>query len=245
MNTQLTPFHLDSSQERKKLPDWICPEALLQCGNTHGHTLYSFIVDYSQHRYFSIDSLGWDLPSCLDFLDKRAPLYDAIPETERDRIKEHVCFIHSFINNNISIPDRKGIAIFGDFDLCWMGMDMRVTQRFIPLEIDHQGNVRVGHISVFPSANTPFGELVVSQGNRMWTLNRSESSFIERPTPSISESEKEMLLLARIGFPLKTIAELQKTSLNTLKKQRDRLFRKLGTNCLQGALTIMDNYGLW
>lgn len=245
MNTQLIPFHLDSSHEGQKLPDWIYPEALLQCGNTHGYALYSYIADFTQCLYFPLDSRRWNLPSHLDFFDKRAPVYDAISDTERNRIKEHACMIHSFINNNISIPSRKDVSIFEDFNLCWMGMDLKVTQRFIPLDFDYQGNVRVGYFSVFPSFNTSFAELVVFQGDNMWTLNHSNSSFIERPIPSISESEKNLLLLARIGFPLKAISELQETSLNTLKKRRDRLFRKLGANCLQEALTIMDNYGLW
>lgn len=247
MSTKLITFYLDRDYKYKEqeLPDWISSEALLKCGNTHGHVLCSFVVDFSHHRYFFLSSCHEELSSCLNFYEGIAPFYDTISYAECNRIKAHVGLLRSFFSGTFSIPDMKDIIVFGEFYMHWMGESLKVTQRFVPLDIDLQGIVKIGVISILPSANTSLGELVIIRDDRMWVFSHSTSSFIEKSIVNVSESEKRMMMLSRMGFPMKVISEKLNISLNTLKKQRNRLFRKLGANCLQGALTIMDNYSLW
>lgn len=245
MDNKLTDFYLVTNHEEAEFPDWVPIKVFQQCSQTQGHALCAFIVDFTQHLYFPLSSHHHTFSPSLKFYKERIPLYDSISDIERRHIKEHARLIRSFISDNIPVLDRLDIVIFEDFHMRWMGEDMNVTQKFVPLDIDRQGNVKTGIFTIFPSACSSLGKLIVLRSDWMWTFDHNTCSFIRNPRICISKSGKKMMMLSRTGVPLKTIAEQFGISINTLKKLRDRLFRKLRVNCLQGAITAMDNYGLW
>lgn len=55
----------------------------------------------------------------------------------------------------------------------------------------------------------------------------------------------KMVVLSRKGFTVESIAERLSISVDSVKTLRKRVYKKLGADGLQKALSIMDNYSLW
>lgn len=175
----------------------------------------------------------------------KEPLYDAIPFEDRSRIMNQAQAINSVISDVIPPANRKGMAIFNVFHLRLMDKRILVTQKFVPLAVDVNGNVEVGAFFFMPSNKDYKGLTTIVQGNRLWTFNCRTFSLIEYVIPLLSTSEKIMMSLSRSGLSVKEIADILYLSEGSVKKQRDRLFKKLGVASLSEALALMDNLGLW
>lgn len=206
--------------------------------------LYAFIVDFENQQVFpcatSYSSFSKD--ASRNGVD---PVWDSIPDEERDRLGQRIAAIHSFIVNEIPLSDRHDIIVLEDFHVRLMGIRILVTQKFIPIEIDDQGNLKAGLFIITPSANRSYGHLVLFHDNRMWEYDHRRQSLKEKERIIISDCEMKMMLLSRQGYTVDTIAETLHLSTDTIKALRKRVYKKLRVDNLQRALALMDNYSLW
>lgn len=206
--------------------------------------LCAFIVDFANKRIFSCaDEINNGCGKTWD--DWNHVVSDSIPVAEREKMCERIASVQSFVVNEIPIASRHKVTVYEDFHISMMGMSMLVTQKFIPVDIDARGNVTVGMFVIMPSANNSFGNMSLFHDGRVWTFNKRTQSFIERKMKAISDSEMKMMVLSRKGFTVESIAERLSISVDSVKTLRKRVYKKLGADGLQKALSIMDNYSLW
>lgn len=206
--------------------------------------LCAFIVDFESQQTFpyatSYNSLSEDASH-----NGIGPIWDSIPGEEQDKLGERIAAVHSFVVNKIPLSDRKNFVVLEDFHVRLMGIRILVTQKFIPIEIDDQGNVKAGLFIFTPSANRSYGNLILFHDNRMWEYDHHSQSLKEKGIISISDCEMKMMLLSRQGYTVDVIAETLNLSINTIKALRKRVYKKLRVDNLQRALDMMDIYSLW
>lgn len=229
----------------KELPEWIPAEKLWRYFSSFGISICSFVVNFERQEYHILMANELWFPQQLVFHKMKVTVWESCPTEERRVMANRVERLQTFIAHRVPASARTSVSIVEDYHICWGGMDLLVTQKIFPLEMDEEGHVKVGLFMMRPSANGAFGEMTILWGDRMWKYDSNRRSFVERKKPTMTVSEMKMMQLSIFGNPVKIIADKLNQSENTTKKLRDRMYKKMLVNNLLEAFAKMNLYSLW
>lgn len=233
-----------NGHEELGVPGWVPIGKLWRVFSSLGFPMCSFVVNFASKEYYVFDAGAQLFPDSLVFEDEYTVLWKTTPADERHIMVNHAKALRSFVASQVPVTDRERMSVIERFHVCWNGIKTMMVRKCFPLDIDDDGNTRIGFFLMVPCPDECLGELTVSYGDSMWEYDESSDSFKEQKRMILSVREMQMLLLSVSGAPIKNIAELMDVTEGTVKCYRNRAFRKSDAKSVLEAIVNLFLYTL-
>ena len=206
-----------------------------------------FIIDFDSHEllYRSDKLIYVDEATSKD--KKREcvnPYWSLISE-------ETLEFLISIRNNYLLIDNeliREDYATHIstiDYPIFIRNKEFYINQKFTPLYLREDGITKIGLFTISNSNRNRFESMIITSSGRRWKYDCEKKEYQEFDLGvTLSLVEKAILQRAQKGLTSEEIAKSLYISINTVKTHRMRIFKKLGVESINEALTIVGNYQL-
>ncbi len=120
-----------------------------------------------------------------------------------------------------------------------------IHQKFTPLYLRPDGITSIGLFSFSNSSKQKTDSMILTPSGKRFRFDFDTKSYAEFDLGLVlSFVEKAVMQRAKKGMTIEDIAKDLCISVNTIKTHRLRIFKKLGVNSINEALTIISNYQL-
>lgn len=209
--------------------------------------------DLNQYHYIyvldlSSDELVYDSPKVL-WGESRASgfryLVDHVADGERMHYAEMQRAFRQALNTLPASRMHTASAVFTSHVFLG-GMPMLVSFRLAPVVPPAGERVRLLAVTLSPAVDKQLGDFIFqsSEGRMKYSFAEHRWQQMADKPCRLSPEERRMLLLAARGFTLQEISHRMYRSIDTVKKYRSTLFRKLGVDNITEALYFALEHNL-
>jgi DNA-binding CsgD family transcriptional regulator len=120
-----------------------------------------------------------------------------------------------------------------------------INHKLTPLALDNNGNMWLALCIVSPSPNNRPGNITIKTAadKKIYNYNLTTGDWEENTIVSLSNREKEILMLSIQGLTVEKIAKELYLSENTIKFHKSNLFKKLNADNISEAIFAALNCG--
>lgn len=162
--------------------------------------------------------------------------YQIMLETRHAYLQLFACF---------SLEQKLNHTYIIDFRIWINNRPYFISQKLTPLKLTEQGELLLGLFNVTTCPNKKCEHIVVFGDSFRYVYDFNQKAFTHfEGNLGLTIIEKAILLRAAKGLTTETIAEELCKSVNTIKTQKQKLFKKLHVNNINEAITFVNNYGL-
>jgi DNA-binding CsgD family transcriptional regulator len=168
-----------------------------------------------------------------------------VPEEEIDMLVEVNRAGFEFCTG-MSPEDRTGYVTSCNFHLVDEGRKMLVNHKLTPLMLNGDGDLwlAVCVVSLSPHREAGHVEMRKTGTSCCWTYSLARHSWEQMDSPSLSDREKDILLLSARGYTMNEIAGRMCISPDTVKFHKRRFFERLNVSNITEALGIASHCGM-
>lgn len=202
-----------------------------------------YIIDYftKKFEYATENSLFLCGYSAQEFMELGYEFYlKNTPEDELELLLK-INKVGFDFYEKIPFEERKRYSISYDFHIVnQFGKKILVNHQYTPLFLTKEGKIWKA-ICVFSlSNNTCSGNIIIhkEQANRVWKYNMNSQKWIEEEKVSLTDREKEILILSAQGYSIQEISEKLHIAPDTIKFHRKKLFEKIGVTNISEAINF-------
>lgn len=147
----------------------------------------------------------------------------------------------------IPVKDRLDYMISYDFHLIQMNKGLLlINHKLTPLLLDKDANIWLALCVVSPSSTDKAGNINIRKRgeNKFYHYDLESKTWQEQTAVSLSEREKEILILSGQGLTMDDIAKNLFLSIDTIKFHKKYLFKKLKVKNISEAILSATNYNI-
>ena len=146
--------------------------------------------------------------------------------------------------NNLPIEERTYYSLSLDFHIKYGDKNRLINHTSTPINLTNDGDLGLELCIISLSGRDKSGDIVMKKINDLFFYQYSMKNHCWNRFPeiSLSDGEREVLILSSQGLPMKVIAELLDKSLDTIKTYKRHLFYKMRVNSIAAALTYAQNH---
>jgi len=121
-----------------------------------------------------------------------------------------------------------------------------VNHKLTPLRLTGEGKIWLAACAVTPSTHTDPGHVIMYKTGEpvYWKYNLEQHCWEDKQTITLTEREREILLLTAQGYTMDEIAKKLCLETTTIKQHKGNLFEKLQAHNMMEALLFAENYKL-
>lgn len=142
---------------------------------------------------------------------------------------------------DIPIEERLGYKVSYNIHFYNSKLRTKVLYNYqtSPINLDKDGNVWLNLCVIsLPCDRKPFRAIITKRGRpERWYFNRANKTFVKREAIPLTDNELWMIRLSAQGKSMKEISNEINKSVNTIKKYRKELFRKLDVSNMIEAIS--------
>lgn len=144
------------------------------------------------------------------------------------------------------IKERNICTISYDFHIINGKKQILINQKVTPLMLTKDGRIWLALCIVSLSSHNTAGHIELrKQGmTRYWQYSLENHHWIEDKGITLSEKEKDILLLSAQGFTMNEMANKLCIAIDTIKFYKRKLFEKLEVKNITEAIAFVTNYKL-
>lgn len=225
-------------------------ELLIRMFDAISRTTYQsiYIIDYFKKNFLYVSSnplfLCGHTPQKIKELGYMFYI-NHVPEKEQNMLTEINKSGFNFFEK-IPIEDRNNYTISYDFHIVTGKRQILVNHKLTPLVLTKDGRMWLAVCVVsLSSHNTPGHiELRKSGTIQYWEYSLEKHRWVENNGITLSEKEKDILLLSAQGYTMNEISQKLFLAVDTIKFYKKKLFEKLGVKNITEALSLATNYKL-
>ena len=153
---------------------------------------------------------------------------------------------YSFLFNEIPFTERFDYTISYDFHII-RGKKLRlVNHNLTPMVLTKDGRIWLALCTISMSARNAPGYIIMkkSGSKSYYEYSLDKHKWIKKEGITLSETERDVLVLSAQGYTMNDIADKLCKSVDTIKACKRALFSKLGVRNIAEALSYATNYKL-
>ena len=170
---------------------------------------------------------------------------DYVPEKEQQMLLE-IKKKGFELFNEIPFVERLDYTISYDFHIIH-GRKLRlVNHHLTPMVLTKDGRIWLALCTISMSARSAPGHIIMkkSGSKSYYEYSLDEHKWLKKDGITLSEIEREVLILSAQGYTMNDIADKLCKSVDTIKAYKKVLFSKLGVKNIVEALSYATNYKL-
>lgn len=168
-----------------------------------------------------------------------------VPEDEQSMLSEinQAGFIFF---SKLPIEERLDYTIYYNFNLLNNKKKKLINHKLTPIILDKEGKIWLAACVVSLSHIEGQGHIIIRKKGKVnyWEYNLKSHIWKEKEGISLTEKEKDILLLSAQGYTMKEIADILCVALDTVKFYKRKLFDKMGVKNITEALSFATNFKL-
>lgn len=225
-------------------------ELLIKMFDAISRTTYQsiYIIDYYKKNFLYVSSnplfLCGHTPEKIKELGYMFYI-NHVPDKDQNMLTEINKSGFNFFEK-IPIEERSQYTISYDFHIVTGKKEMLVNHKLTPLLLTKDGRIWLATCVVSLSSHNMPGhiELRKSGMTQYWEYSLERHKWIENKGITLSEKEKDILLLSAQGYTMNEISDKLCLAIDTIKFYKRKLFEKLGVKNITEALSLATNYKL-
>lgn len=207
-----------------------------------------YVLDFFQHRFLFVSEnrlflCGLTSDQVMDLGQTFYSRY--IPSEELWVLYKTKNLFFRFLQKQ-PFEERSQFSASCSFHIKHKGGLRMVNHKITPLLFDSNWNVWLAVCSVSISNHNIPGNIEVRKLRQSdyWKFDLDLNHWMSVPGITLSEGEKEVLLLAARGLTVDEIAERAHRAKDSIKSRRRAIFDKLGVKSISEAIAFATNYKL-
>jgi len=146
--------------------------------------------------------------------------------------------------NNLPMVERTEYSLSLNFHIKYGNKNRLINFTSTAINLTTEGDLGLELCIISFSGRDKAGDIVMKGINDKFFSQYSMKNHCWNRFPEISltDSEREVLILSSQGLPMKIIADLLNKSLDTVKTYKRHLFYKMKVNSIAAALTYAQNH---
>lgn len=251
MANKIEDFFLTTNRvETSPILDYKKAELLVNAAKAFSRSTHQcvYVIDYFKKNflYVSENISYWCGYSADDVKDMGYKFYlKNVPEEEQQMLLEinQKGFEHY---NSIPVEDRVHSSISYDFHIINNKKRRLVNHHLTPMLLDEEGRIWLALCTISISSSTKAGNIVFKKEgeNSFFEYSLTKHRWVQNKGISISEVEKDILLLSAQGYTMNEISDKLCKSIDTIKTYKRVLFSRLGVKNIVEAISFASNYRL-
>lgn len=207
----------------------------------------AFVVDFASHTliYKSERLLYIDEVTSSDRQRECINPYWALMSD--DVLAGYISVVDNYllVKKDLSSDEFSSHICVFEYPIVVRGHELYITQKFTPIVMQSNGDVKVGLFVIGDSNKTEMDCLIITPTKRRYRFDFNEKRFINIGlSVTLSIVEKAILHRAKMGLTNEEIARSLYLSVNTVKTHRTRIFKKLHVDTITEALMVAANHYL-
>ncbi len=168
-----------------------------------------------------------------------------VPEKEQEMLLEINRRGFNFLEQ-VPVDERLDYTISYDFHLINGRKKRLVNHHLTPILLSKEGRIWFALCTITMSAQTTPGHIIVrKQGSKSYYEYALDThKWKEREATTLSDAERDILLLSAQGYTMNEIADHLCKSVDTIKAYKRALFSRLQVKSITEALSYATNYKL-
>lgn len=149
--------------------------------------------------------------------------------------------------NNIPVDDCKNWYISYDFHILNRRRKILVNHKLTPLALTSDGRIWLALCVVSIATHTDAGHIEMHRvgSSDFFEYNMNTRHWDKRQMPVLTDGEQSVLTLSIQGYTISEIADRICLSSDTIKKYRQRIFKKLDVRNISEAIVAATNNKLF
>jgi len=207
-----------------------------------------YIIDYFKQNflYVSENLAYWCGQTSDKIRDFGYRFYlDYVPEKEQQMLLE-INKKGFDLFNEIPFVERLDYTISYDFHIIH-GRKLRlVNHHLTPMVLTKDGRIWLALCTISMSARSAPGYIIMkkSGSKSYYEYSLDKHKWIKKEGITLSETERDVLILSAQGYTMNDIADKLCKSIDTIKACKRTLFSKMGVKNIAEALSYATNYKL-
>jgi len=146
--------------------------------------------------------------------------------------------------NRTPVEDRIKLSISYDFHIQNKDKKVLINHKLTPVLLAENGNIWIAACYVSLSSNKEAGNIEAHMEGRpdFWTYSLESHAWKKEENISMTEREKEIILLSAQGLTMEEIAEKLYIAISTVKFHKNKLFSKLHVKTISEAIAVVTNH---
>lgn len=209
---------------------------------------YVYIIDCSKQEFLHVsENMGYLCGVSADRIKDLGYRFflDYVPEADQQMILE-VNSKGFDLYNEIPLSGRMDYSMTYDFHIINGKRQRLVNHTLTPMSLTRDGHVWLALCTLTLSANNLPGHIImkIDGDNKYYEYSLAKHQWRSKNMISLSEVEREILILSAQGYTMHDIGDRLCKSVDTIKGYKRNLFVKLGVRSITGALSLAINYRL-
>lgn len=247
--TNINDFFLTTNSiENKSLEDYEKAELLVNAAKAFSRSTHQcvYIIDYFKKNflYVSENISYWCGLSADKVKEIGYKLYiEHVPEEEQQMLLE-INQKGFELYNHIPVEERVHSSISYDFHIVNNKKKRLINHHLTPMLLDSTGHIWLALCTISMSSATKAGNIVFKKEGEssFYEFSLSKHKWEQKEGISISEIEKDILILSAQGQTMNEIADKLCKSIDTIKTYKRVLFLRLGVKNIVEAISFASNY---
>ncbi len=171
--------------------------------------------------------------------------FDCVPDDERGMLSEINRKAFEFFDG-IPVEHRTEYSITYDFNLMSGNRRRLVNFCLTPMTLTPNGGIWLALCTLSMSASSTPGNVVMRRhgSKSYWEYSLRTHKWTNRKAMTLSDMEKDVLILSAQGYTMKEMSDRLFKSIDTIKSCKRALFAKLGVKKITEALAYATSYNL-
>lgn len=148
--------------------------------------------------------------------------------------------------HNLSVEERLKYTIYYTFNLINNKKKVLINHKLTPIILDKEGKIWLAACVVSLCPIDTVGNIVIRKKGEIdyWKYSLESHRWKEMEGISLTEKEKDILILSAQGYTMKEVGIILCIALDTVKFYRKRLFDKMAVKNITEALSFATNFNL-
>lgn len=207
-----------------------------------------YIIDYFKQNflYVSENLAYWCGQPSEKIKDFGYKFYlDYVPEKEQQMLLE-INKKGFDLFNEIPIGERLDYTISYDFHIIQGKKHRLVNHHITPMVLTKDGRIWLALCTISMSARNTPGHIIMKRSNAQsyYEYSLEIHKWIKKEGITLSETERDVLILSAQGYTMNDIADKLCKSIDTIKACKRALFSKMDVKNIAEALSYATNYRL-
>lgn len=206
-----------------------------------------FIIDFDAHKvlFQSERMIYIDDATKKDIKGEYENPYFSLVSEDTLVMFSHLRKAYRYIGDFLSEDDYRNHISITHFPIVLRDNEIFISQRFTPLSINDNGNIKTGMFAVSPSTGKSMGNLILTPSGKRFRFSFEEGVFYEyNLNKDLTVMEKAIIQNSRMGMSTEEVADNLGISVNTVKTHKKKIFRKLEVNSLTELLSFVGEQQL-
>lgn len=208
-----------------------------------------YIIDYFKQNFLYIsENLAYWCGETSDKIKNFSYQFylDYVPEKELQMLLE-INKKGFELFNEIPLKERLDYTISYDFHIM-QGKKLRlVNHHLTPMILTKDGHIWLALCTISMSARTTPGYIIMKKSHfqSYYEYSLEMHKWIKKEGITLSETERDVLILSAQGYTMNNIADKLCKSIDTIKACKRALFSKMEVKNIAEALSYVTNYKLF